>query len=101
MPDGVVADDCTFTQGAVTMAPPLPALTYRGAGVSSYQYIVFRPDGSLLRGDPSSVRLVSGIRNPGGAGVTYTAARGSDGKAANYYRVHLLPANGRVKVERP
>jgi len=101
VPEGVVADDCTFTAGATTVAPAFPAFTYRGAAVTNFQYVVFLPNGALLGSTPGCVRMVGGYRVKGAATVTYTSARGSDGKAANYYRVCILPATGRVKIERP
>jgi len=101
MPDGITVDACTFAANTVNMAPPFPALTFRGAAVSAYQYVVFLPNGSLLRSDPSCVRLAPGLRSPGTRAVTYTIGRTSDGTPANYYQVCLLPASGRVKIQRP
>ena len=101
LPDGMVIDDSTFTPGATTVAPALPAFSYRGAAVSDFQYTIFSSNGSLLSSVPACVRVVAGFRPKGAANVTYTSARGSDGKAANYYRVCILPATGRVKIERP
>ena len=102
MPDGVVADDCTFAASTVTMSPEFPSMTYRGAVVTDYRYIVVLPNGSLLqRSGASCVRLVTGYRSPGTQAVTYTAAKGTDGKAANFYQVCLLAATGRVRINRP
>jgi prepilin-type N-terminal cleavage/methylation domain-containing protein len=100
-PDGVVIDDSTLTPAATTVAPAFPAFTYRGAAVSDYQYTIFSSNGALLSSETACMRIVSGFRAKGAAVVTYTSTRGSDGKAANYYRVCILPATGRVKIERP
>ncbi len=104
MPEGVTADDCSFAESgdtAAPMSPPLPTLLYHGATVAMYQYVVFRPNGSLLRSEPACVRLVNGFRPPGTQAVTYTAGRGTAGGAANYYRVWLVAATGRIKIDRP
>jgi len=101
VPEGVVADDCTFTAGATTLAPAFPVFSYRGTAVTNFQYVLFLPNGALLSSTPGCVRMVGGYRVKGAATVTYTSARGKDGKAANYYRVCILPATGRVKIERP
>lgn len=100
-PDGIVVDDCSFAASTVTMAPPFPSLRYRDSVVSAYQYVVFLPNGSLLRSDPSCVRLAPGVRSPGTKAVTYTAGRTVSGAPANFYQVCLLPATGRMKVHRP
>ncbi len=101
LPDGMVVDDSTMTPAGTTVAPAFPAFTYRGSAVSDFQYTIFTSNGSLLSSDPACVRIVGGFRPKGAASVTYTSARGTDGKAANYYRVCILPATGRVKIERP
>jgi prepilin-type N-terminal cleavage/methylation domain-containing protein len=101
MPDGVVADECSFAPGTVAMVPPFPQFTYAGAAVTNYQYVIFLPNGSLLRREASCVRLAIGFRTAGTQAVTYTAAKGDDGTAANFYQVCILAATGRVKIERP
>jgi prepilin-type N-terminal cleavage/methylation domain-containing protein len=101
VPDGVVVEDCTFTQSTVGMTPPFPPLTFRGATIGDYLYVVFLPNGSLLRSGSSCVKLVAGYRPPGTQTVVYTAAKGTDGKAANYYQICLLAATGRAKIIRP
>jgi Tfp pilus assembly protein FimT len=103
LPAGIVIDEEPFeTSTAVVPDPDLPTITYKdsnGGSVSlaprsSYNYIVFLPDGSILNTDKTSkVRLVEGVWNNGSL-PTYNG-RG------NYYDIYVIPSTGRTKIDRP
>jgi prepilin-type N-terminal cleavage/methylation domain-containing protein len=98
---GVIADQCTFEDS--TQPPPtaLPSLKYGATAVSSYKYVVFLPGGALLSGSTAQVRLCEGYYPKGAGNPVYTSSRGSSGTAANYFKVSILAATGRTKIDRP
>jgi len=99
--DGVAADLCTFSASSVQMTPPFPTLTYRGAQIANYQYVVFLPSGALYSSNPAHVRLAPGFVPTGGQTVSYTAKVDANGQPANYYDLSILSASGRIKIDRP
>lgn len=83
---------------ADTEGVPAP---FKGATLSPETYAarVFLPSGGLLDVDhPAQWQLVEGhVAN----GKTIYNRHGTGGGPANYYRIHLLSASGRTKIERP
>jgi len=99
--DGVVVDQCTFSEyPSVKPEPDLPAIKYQGKTISTYKYIVFLPNRSLLQDASAQIRLTEGNFATGAQTPTYTRVKG-DGTPANYYAVTVLGATGRPKIDRP
>ena len=85
---------------ALKPSPDFPAITYRGASVSSFQYLVFLPSRSLFQPTSAQLRLVEGFYAAGATNPTYTRP-GSYNGAANYYAVTVLGTSGRPKIDQP
>jgi len=107
LPGGVVArlDDAdydanlprAFSPGTTpTVSPALPSLNYKAkayAPKTGYGYIVFLPSGGLYQSPGCSLKLVSGVADA--SGVSYT------GNGANFLKIIINDATGRVKVVKP
>ncbi len=107
LPNGVVSklDDAdydvnlprAFSPGTTpAVSPALPSLTYKAkayAPKTDYGYLVFLPSGSLYQSPGCSVKLVAGVAES--SGVSYI------GNGANYLKIIINDATGRVKVVRP
>ena len=78
--------------------PAFPTLAYHGQTVSTYSYVVFLPGGNLLGSTSPQVMLAEG--NLASGAVTYTRPAGGGGPA-NYYKLTILTATGRLKIDRP
>ncbi len=111
LPDGVVVDVAgdgvssfmTHTPAAFPFhdeAAGVPvSFHHTTLGRGRYAARIFLPGGGLLNpNDPAVLQLVPGVM--AGGRVSY-ARRGDDGRPVNYYRVVILGATGRTKVERP
>jgi hypothetical protein len=81
-------------------SPQLPALSYNGNQVSSYSYLIFLPNGSLLRSNASQLKLADGLISSSGA-VMYTRPVVGGGAPSDYYNITVLSATGRIKIDRP
>jgi len=99
---------CTFQDGpsqnfaSVTSLPR--TFSYEGDTVSTYKFVVFLSNGSLLCGSPARVELAEGCLTGGSSptAVYVQPLPNSNSPApADYYRVTLLAATGRVKIDRP
>jgi len=114
LPDGVVVDVSSSNANAnsfFTKSPsPFPFLTAKGApvayrsgttlGEGSYAARIFVPSGGLLNpNDRSQFQLVMG-QVVNGATQYQEKKAGANGPS-NYYRISLIGATGRTKVERP
>lgn len=106
LPTGVVVDasgSATFLDNTVNPLPfaansTLP-VKYQGAQVGSYAARVFLPSGALSNPDfPAQIQLVEGLRQ--GSATVYTRPAAGGG-AANWYRISIIGATGRGKIERP
>jgi prepilin-type N-terminal cleavage/methylation domain-containing protein len=86
-------------QGDGVPSPALPELRCNAMPVASYSYLIFLPNGSLLRSNPSQLKLVNGIVSSSGA-VTYTHPAAGGGAPGNYYNITFLSATGRIKINR-
>jgi len=107
LPNGVVSklDDAdydanlprAFSPGTTpAVSPALPSLTYKAkayAPKTDYGYLVFLPSGGLYQSPGCAVKLVAGISES--SGVSYI------GNGANYLRIIINDATGRVKIVRP
>lgn len=109
LPTGVVVDknspDCTFLSNSANPLPftsssdPVPPVNYHGQSVANYAARVFLPNGGLSNPiSAAKIQLVEGVVQ--GGALVYTHP-GSSGTAANYYRVAIIGATGRGKIERP
>ncbi len=100
--EGVVVDPASFTftsYPASKPQPDLPAIKYGGRTISSYKYVVFLPNRSLLQNSSAQLKLAEGLFAGGASTPTYTR-KGSDGSPANYYNVTVLGTTGRPKIDR-
>ncbi|CAN5340983.1 hypothetical protein BH09VER1_BH09VER1_27470 [soil metagenome] len=99
--DGIVVDQAlSFTDYPTKKPEPdFPSITYRGATVAAYKYIVFLPNRSLLQNISAQVRLAEGFYAASASTPTYT--RPGPGGPVNYYLVTVLGTTGRPKIDRP
>ncbi|XHR29766.1 MAG: Tfp pilus assembly protein FimT/FimU [Chthoniobacteraceae bacterium] len=95
---GVVISDWTYP--AQSVSPALPQLLYGGKTLSSFKYLLFLPNGSIAGDSSPTVQLVEGYMPKGGSTPLYTGAV-KNGTPANYYKLTVLNATGRVKIDRP
>ena len=103
LPEGITVDSgSSFTDSGTKLVPSLPSqLPERaGEGSNSFRYVIFQPSGAVLGGGAASLRLVEGDWPSGAGSPTYTRP-GSDGAPGNYYKLTLIAATGRLKVDRP
>ncbi len=103
LPEGITVDSgSTFTESGTKLVPSLPSQLPERAGErsNSFRYVIFQPSGAILGGGAAGLRLVEGIWPSGAASPTYTRP-GSDGTPGNYYKMSLIAATGRLKVDRP
>lgn len=106
LPDGIVVDlDAAAGEASFMRQSPqglpgaAPAPEHLGNSSYTYALRVFLPSGGLLNPDePARFQLVHGIVM--GQRVNYTH-RDKDGGPASYYRISLLGATGKTKVDRP
>lgn len=102
--DGVVLDPSlfsTFTDSSSQPQPPFPSpITYRGANLTNYKYLIFLPNRSLMQSTSAQLKLAEGFFLPG-ASVPKYSRPASDGTPANYYSVTVLGPTGRPKIDRP
>jgi Tfp pilus assembly protein FimT len=97
---------CTFQDGPsqdFTSPMALPAtFQYEGHTVSTYKYVTFLPDGSLATGSTARVELVEGhLASATSAIYTHRSPNTNPAAPADYYRITLIAATGRVKIDRP
>ncbi|MFA7342977.1 MAG: prepilin-type N-terminal cleavage/methylation domain-containing protein [Terrimicrobiaceae bacterium] len=105
LPTGIVVESETNSSFIDNSPSSLPfaadstlPVKYQGAQVGNYAFRVFLPSGALSK--PSSaaeIQLVEGSRQ--GSRTAYT--RPGAGGAANWYRISIIGATGRGKIERP
>ena len=109
LPNGISVDignGASTTETFITLTKPFPfnggsssaPISYRGKTLSQGQFAarIFLPSGGVLNAnDASQLQVVEGTVT--GGKTQYSKATGPD----NYYRISLLTATGRTKVERP
>ncbi len=103
LPEGIIVDSgSSFTDSGTKLMPSLPSQLPERAGErsDSFRYVIFQPNGAVLGGGAAGLRLVEGSWASGSGSPTYTRP-GSDGTPENYYKLALISATGRVKVDRP
>ncbi len=104
LPTGIVVDtDSAFLSNSPNPLPFATAstlpVTYQNTAVSSYAARVFMPSGALNNpGYPAQIQLVEGVRQ--GSATIYTRPNAA-GNPANWYRIAIIGATGRGKIERP
>lgn len=104
--DGVVVDYPTGQAAqfsdypAMRPTPDFPTITHRGRTVSSFRYVIFLPNRSLLQNLSAQLRLAEGFFEKGSPTPTFTR-RAPSGDPLNYYQVTILGATGRTRVDRP
>lgn len=92
------SSDSSSTAGVPS--PSFPAINYLGQNVSTYKYLVFTADGSLLSGNSATVRISPGAFPQGSSTVVYAGGT-TGGVPNNYYNITILGATGMVKIDRP
>lgn len=101
--DGIIVDPggLVFTDyPGVKPAPDLPVVNFQGQDRPSFKYIIFLPDRSLLHDNQAAeISLAEGFFATAASTPTFT--RPGDNGPANFYKINILPATGRVIVERP
>lgn len=116
LPNGTMADPAWLSNSAQaftdssSQVPLLPAsialpstLPYGLQKVNAYKYIVFLPTGGLLLNSSASfvqIQLAEGFIPPGSSTPVYTKLA-KDGSPADYYRISVLSATGKIKIDRP
>jgi prepilin-type N-terminal cleavage/methylation domain-containing protein len=101
--EGIVLDPntlATLTDSSSQPQPALPSMRYRGGAVGSYKYVIFLPNRSLLQNTSAQLSLAEGTFPSGASSPKFTRPA-TDGTPANYYRVTVLGATGRPKIDRP
>lgn len=106
LPDGITIDLNNNAYGSfIHNSTPLPFYTagsikYHDKALTPSQFAarVFVPSGGLLdSNEASQLQVVDGTNS--GATTTYTKA--PQGTPLNYYRITILGATGKTKIERP
>jgi prepilin-type N-terminal cleavage/methylation domain-containing protein len=99
---GVVVDANNWTSSTQAVSPAFPQLKYGGQTIAldGFQYLIFLPDGSTLSSIPTTVQLVEGYMPKGGTTLFHTSTL-KNGVSANYYKLTVLNATGRIKIDRP
>ena len=102
--DGIVAEYLNPTYAftdypAVKPTPDFPGITFRGAAVPAFKYLVFLPSRSLFQNNSAQLRLAEGFFAAGANASTYT--RPGSGGPANYSTVTVLSTSGHPKIDRP
>lgn len=100
--DGVVVDPTSFSfteYPAVKPEPDLPTIRYGGKAITSYKYLVFLPNRSLLQNTSAQLKLAEGTFAANASTPTYTR-RSTDGTPANFYNVTVLGTTGRPMIDR-
>ncbi len=103
LPEGIIVDSgSSFTESGTKLIPSLPSQLPERAGerADSFRYVIFQPSGAVLGGAAAGLRLVEGSWAGGSGSPTYTRP-GPDGTPENYYKLALIAATGRLKVDRP
>ncbi len=75
----------------------LPPFLYSGSSITSYDLVVFNPDGSVFQAGSVAVpqlRVVEGLVESNST-IHYTRPGGN-----NHYDITILPMTGRVKIDR-
>lgn len=95
LPDGIVVDKDTFADGAAaaTPAPPVPRLKGQTVKPEEFSYATFLPSGRLADSNSATLRFAAGQ----GGSAFQTA---SDGDPVNYFKLTVISATGRVKIDR-
>lgn len=95
LPDGIVVDKDTFTEGTATTtpAPPIPRVKGQTVAPTAFSYTTFLPSGRLADSTPATLRFAAGQ-----AGAAHQTA--SDGEPVNYFKLTIISATGRVKIDR-
>jgi len=99
LPEGIVSESNPFEGFSTVVSPALPAIKYQGEDISSsgFKYVVFQPNGGLYNATlPARIQLVEGYWS--GASLKYTRNKGNE--PANFYELFVLPASGRLKLNR-
>jgi Tfp pilus assembly protein FimT len=101
LPDGLVVDQQTLRPGTETFAagPPVPSLHGKTVAPADFSYAIFLPSGQLMNSVPATLRLAAG-RWDAAAGTGVANEMGSDGDPANYFKLTVIAATGRVKIDR-
>ena len=99
-PGIVVSNWTTQTATSSTIAPAFPNLSYGGKSIGQFKALVFMPDGSTYSDSPTTVELVEGYFPPG-ATTPLIFSHSKNGTAADYYKLTILNATGRIKIDRP
>lgn len=112
LPDGIVVDLEAGTENASFLAnspEKFPfnngkagsPVKYNGFDLAqgSYAARIFLPGGGLL--NPNDAAVLQVVQGTVEKGKVFYNQRNASGKPANYYRVALLGATGKTKVERP
>jgi len=100
--DGIVVDPSSFSftdYPAVKPQPDLPPVRYGGKTITSYKYLVFLPNRSLLQNTSAQLKLAEGNFAGNASTPTYTR-RGANGTPANFYNVTVLGTTGRPIIDR-
>jgi Tfp pilus assembly protein FimT len=101
LPAGIIVDQTTMQPSSQSTVPAFPTISYHGVAVNGYQYSIFLPQGNLMGGASSQLRLASGFFPGGMSSPTYTGKKNSDGTPTDYYTISVIAATGRVKIDRP
>lgn len=101
---GIAAEFTNATYGfteypGVKPNPDFSAISFRGANIPEFKYLVFLPSRSLFQNNSAEFQLVEGF-HASGTNITYTR-KGSASSPANYYRLTVLGTTGRAKIDRP
>lgn len=104
LPEGTAVDTqkTKLADQNASLVPALPSLRYNGASLRNYALVIFKPDGSLFPIGNVAVprlRIVEGLIENAST-IRYTRPGAAEGEPANFYDITLLPASGRLKIDR-
>lgn len=104
LPEGTAVDTqkTNLADQNASLVPALPSFRYNGTLLRNYALVIFKPDGSLFPIGNVAVprmRVVEGIIENAST-IRYTRPAETGGEPANFYDITLLPASGRLKIDR-
>lgn len=102
LPDGLVIDEQTLRSGSETFAsgPPIPHVHGEAITPQNFSYTIFLPSGSLMYASSPALRLTAGHWNTD-ADQPILHMVGADGNPVNYFKLTVIAATGRIKIDRP
>lgn len=100
-PSGLVVDAETLRPGGETFTPgpPQPRLKGQIVAPGDFSYAVFLPSGRLMNPAPASLRLAPGLWDSA-SGTGSVTRLAPDGAPANFFKLTVIGATGRVKIDR-